>query len=83
MKTAFLFYFSKFTGTIHTNLKQMWKNKFSENEFEWQIFPLENMKDRKEYCKMGTDDLDVCFFCLFFFFFFFFFAFFISVLILF
>ena len=36
MKTAFSFYFSKFTGTIHSKLKQMWKNKFSENEFEWQ-----------------------------------------------
>ena len=43
MKTAFLFYFSKFTETIHLGRftqikkKKMWKNKFSEDEFEMTV----------------------------------------------
>ena len=40
MKTFFILFFKIYwddsPGTIRTNLKQMWKNKFSENEFEWQ-----------------------------------------------
>ena len=41
MKTAFFILFFKIywdvsPGTIHQNLKKMWKNKFSETNVKWQ-----------------------------------------------